>query len=257
MLALNFSVILNLTCKFCQVFVHKLRSFILVCSVLPCTGPDESWHEIYRPLKQFLPLFPWSLSKFFSSRRFVLLITVKDMLSWPAVDVFVAVSLPESWVVSLQTWRSCTPWLPSKSIGSSIRTGYDLAFCISLAKELTMFSWVRVLNVQFNGAGASWVVRETIASSHMFTLFSAVRSLLCEGKRSMVLWRRWPAASFSSSLPKLLCGAVTATPLQTSLCLRFSIFLLARPKQHANLSPFSESMEVSRSTGRREPLTTF
>ena len=51
-----------LTCKFCQVFVHKLSSFILVCSVLPCTGPDESWHEIYRPLKQFLPLFPSSLS---------------------------------------------------------------------------------------------------------------------------------------------------------------------------------------------------
>ena len=33
-----------------------------MCSVLPCTGPDESWHEIYRPLKQFLPLFPSSLS---------------------------------------------------------------------------------------------------------------------------------------------------------------------------------------------------
>ena len=33
-----------------------------MCSVLQCTGPDESWHEIYRPLKQFLPLFPSSLS---------------------------------------------------------------------------------------------------------------------------------------------------------------------------------------------------
>ena len=32
-----------------------------MCSVLPCTGPDESWHEIYRPQKQFLPLFPWCL----------------------------------------------------------------------------------------------------------------------------------------------------------------------------------------------------
>ena len=36
----------------------------------------------------------------------------------------------------------------------------------------------------------------------------------------------------------------------------FYFFLLARPKRHASLSPFSESMEVSHSTGRREPLTT-
>ena len=39
-----------------------------MCSVLPCTGPDESWHEIYRPLKQFLPLFPSSLSVYCPQR---------------------------------------------------------------------------------------------------------------------------------------------------------------------------------------------
>ena len=64
---------------------------------------------------------------------------------------------------------------------------------------------------------------ETIASSRIFTLFSAVRFLFCEGQRSMVLWRRWLTASLSSSQPKLLRGAVTARPLQTSLCLRISI----------------------------------
>ena len=61
-LCLRYILVSFLTCKSCQVFVHKLGSFILVCSVLPCTGPDESWYEIFRPLKQFLPLFPSSLS---------------------------------------------------------------------------------------------------------------------------------------------------------------------------------------------------
>ena len=91
-----------------------------------------------------------------------------------------------------------------------------------------MLLWVRVVN----GAGASWVVRETIAGSGMFTLFStgAVRSLLCEGQRSVALWRRWPTASLNSSQPKLLCGAVTATALQSSLCLRISIFFLCTPE---------------------------
>ena len=114
-----------------------------------------------------------------------------------------------------------------------------------------MFSWVGVLN----GAGANWVVRETIASSCMFTLFSAVRSLLFEGQRSMVLWRRSPTctAGLSSSQP-VLHGAVTATPWQTSLCPRISIFSLARPERHESLSPLSESMEVPHSTARREPL---
>ena len=42
-------------------YINWVLSF-LVCSVLPCTGPDESWHETYRPLKQFLPLFPSCLS---------------------------------------------------------------------------------------------------------------------------------------------------------------------------------------------------
>ena len=65
-----------------------------------------------------------------------------------------------------------------------------------------------------------------------------------------------PTASLSLSQPKLLCGALTGTPLRTSLCLRISSFLLARPKGHASLSPFSESMEVSHSTNRPEPLTT-
>ena len=82
-----------------------------------------------------------------------------------------------------------------------------------------MLSWVWVLN----GAGATWVVRETIARSRMFTLFSAVHYLFCVGQRSMVLWRHWLTASLISSQPKLLCGAVTANSLQTSLCLRISI----------------------------------
>ena len=43
-----------------------------MCSVLPCTGPEESWHEIYRPLKQFLPLFPSSLSVYRPQRTCLL-----------------------------------------------------------------------------------------------------------------------------------------------------------------------------------------
>ena len=44
---------------------------------------------------------------------------------------------------------------------------------------------------------------------------------------------------------------MTVTPLQTYLCLRiFCFFWRARPKRHASLSPFSESVEVSHSTGR-------
>ena len=52
-------------------FILKNSTFFLVCSVLPCTGPDESWHEIYRPLKQFLPLFPSCLSVYHPQRTFV------------------------------------------------------------------------------------------------------------------------------------------------------------------------------------------
>ena len=166
--------------------------------------------------------------------------------------------------VTVKKWKKNVCWKKVPQAGTSFSLSLslslslshsrvlDLASCFSLAKKVTMFSWVRVLN----SAGTSWGRLDTVASSRMFTLFSAVRSLMCEGQRSMVLWCRWPTASLSSSQPKLIRGAVTANPLETSLCLRISIFLVARPKRQASISPFSESMEVSHSTGRREPLTT-
>ena len=101
-------------------------------------------------------------------------------------------------------------------------TETESSILLFFGKKVTMFSWVRLLN----GAGASSVIREKIASWRMFTLFSAVHSLLCEDQRSMVLWRRWPTASLSSSQPKLLRGAATATPCKLRYAYGFLFFCL-------------------------------
>ena len=55
---LSWILVSFLTASFVEcLYISWVHSF-LVCSVLPCAGPDESWHEIYCPFKQFLPLFP-------------------------------------------------------------------------------------------------------------------------------------------------------------------------------------------------------
>ena len=70
-------------------------------------------------------------------------------------------------------------------------------------------------------------------------------------------WRRWPTASLSSSQPNCFVDLYQRLPCKLRYVYGFLFFLLARPKQHASLFPFSKSMEVSHSTGCREPLTTW
>ena len=161
------------------------------------------------------------------ARSCALLITVEEILSGPTVVFFVAVFFLRVWVVSLYTWSSCTPWPPSWSIGSSI-----LLFFIQKGNNVLVSQSPQRCRSKLGGL-------ETVASSRMFTLLSAVRSLLCEGERRMVLSCRWPTVSLSSSQPKLLCGAVTATPLQTSL--RISIFFCLHTLSDMWVFPHSAS----------------
>ena len=156
-------------------------------------------------------------------------------------------------------WQAC--WLKPPAHPSRQARVMDLAFYFSLAKTVTMFSWVWVLD----GAGASWEVRET--SSRIFSVvWSSFSSLplpslstlyyglpvLCEGQqiqRSIVRWRRWPTASLSSSQPKLLCETVTATPLQTWLCVQISFFFLFQATcEFIPIQPIKGSVTLDRSS---------